>query len=71
MMLTGEWGMLKEIPVSATYNGMIYDQTVLGLDYFDCSKQTAFRIKLNIKDHAGHIVNVHEHHIFCQAYSSR
>ena len=44
MDIKGEWGILKNIPVSADYNQFIYDQTVLGMDYLDCSNQ---KVSLN------------------------
>ena len=40
MIVTGEWGIIKKIPVSSEYNHMIYDQTALGMDDMDCSNQT-------------------------------
>ena len=40
----GEWGIIKKVPVNANYNQMIYDSTVLGMDYLDCSNQTLSRI---------------------------
>ena len=51
------------IPVSASYSEMLYYQTVLGMDYLDCSNQTLSRIDFNIKDHSGNIVNLHKNHV--------
>ncbi|MFM7986875.1 MAG: hypothetical protein ACKPKO_46930 [Candidatus Fonsibacter sp.] len=62
MSINGEWGILKKIPVNANYNEIVYDQTALGMDYLDCSNQTLSRIDFKIKDHNGHIVNLHENH---------
>ncbi|MFM7988352.1 MAG: hypothetical protein ACKPKO_54475, partial [Candidatus Fonsibacter sp.] len=62
MSINGEWGILKNIPVNASYNDIVYDQTVLGMDYLDCSNQTLSRIDFKIKDHNGYIVNLHENH---------
>ena len=59
MSINGEWGILKKIPVSSGYREMIHDQTVLGMDYLDCSGQTISRIDFKIKDHAGNIVHLH------------
>ncbi len=56
-------GDLEENPVSAGYTAMIYDQTVLGMDYLDCSNQTLARIDFKIKDHVGNVVNLHQNHI--------
>ncbi|MFM7980520.1 MAG: hypothetical protein ACKPKO_14505, partial [Candidatus Fonsibacter sp.] len=62
MNINGERGILKKIPVNAGYNEMIYDQTVLGMDYLDCSNPTLSRIDCKIKDHAGNIVNLNMNH---------
>ena len=59
MSINHEWGILKKIPVTAGYSAMIYNETVLGMDYVDCSGQTPSRIDFKIKDHAGNIVNLH------------
>ena len=40
MSINGEWGILRKIPVSAGYNEMLHDRTVLGMDYLDSSGQT-------------------------------
>ena len=60
MSINGEWGILKKIPVNAGYNEIVYDQTVLGMDYLDCSNQTLSRIDIKIKDHNGNTVNLHD-----------
>ena len=52
MAVNGEWGILKKIPVSADYNQVIYDQTVFGMDYLDCSNQKLSLIDFNLKDHS-------------------
>ena len=59
MAINGEWGILKKIPVSANYNQLIYDQSVLGMDYLDCSNQTLSLIDFKPKDHTGEVVNLH------------
>ena len=41
MSINGDWGIINKIPVSAGYNETVYDQTVPGTDYFDCSNQNA------------------------------
>ena len=63
MAINGEWGILKKIPVSADYNQLIYDQTVLGMDYLDCSNQTLSLIDFKLKDHSGNAVNLHGGHV--------
>ena len=56
-------GYPQKNPVNACYSEMICDQTVLGMNYLDCSRQTLSRIDFKIKDHAGYIVNLHGNHI--------
>ena len=65
MALSGEWGIQerKKIPVSAAYNKLIYDQTVLGMEYLDCSNQTVSLIDFKLKDHNGDVVNLHGGHV--------
>ena len=41
--LMANGGILKGAPVNAHYNQMIYDQTVLGMDYLDGSNLTLTR----------------------------
>ena len=63
MAINGEWGLLEKIPVSADYNQLIYDQTVLGMDYLDCSNQPLSLIDFKLKDRNGNIVNLHGGHV--------
>ena len=63
MAVNGECGILKNIPVRADYNQLIYDQTVLGMDYLDCSHQTLNLIDFKLKDHTGDVVNLHGNHV--------
>ena len=62
MAINGEWGILKKIPVSADYNQLIYDHTVLAMDYLNCSNQTLGLIDFKLQDHSGNIVNLHGGH---------
>ena len=59
MAVTGEWGILKKIPVSADYNQLIYDQAELGMDYLDCSNLQLSLIDFKLKYHNENIVNLH------------
>ena len=45
------------------YNQLIYDQSVLGMDYLDCSNQTLSLIDFKLKDHTGEVVNLHGGHV--------
>ena len=44
MSISGERAVVKKVPVTANYKEMIFDQSVIGMDYLDCSKQTLSRI---------------------------
>ena len=63
MYINGERGILKKIPVSADYNQFIYDQTVLGMDYLDCSNQKVSLNDNKLNDHSGDVVNLHGCHV--------
>ena len=63
MAVNGEWGILKKNPVSADYNQLIYDRTVLVMEYLDCSHQTLSLIEFKLKDHTGEVVNLHGGHV--------
>ena len=65
MSVTGEWGMLKKMPVSSEYNRVIYDQTALGMDYFDCSSQALSTLDFKIQDCNGNIANMHRNRVSC------
>ena len=58
----GEWSIIKKVPVRGSYNEMIYDQTVLGMDYLDCSNQSLLSIDFKIKDSYGNVINLHGNH---------
>ena len=60
--MNGQWGILKKIPVSADYNRLISDQTVLVMDCLDCSHQTFSLSDLKLKDHSGNVVNLNGKH---------
>ena len=40
MSASGVYGNLMKMPVHAKSNELVDDQTVTGLDYIDCSRQT-------------------------------
>ena len=71
MAVNSEWGILRKIPVSDDYNQLIYDQTVLGMDYLDCSTQTLSLIDSKLKDHTGEVVNLHENRVVSPPFSLR
>ena len=59
MDIKGELGLLKKIPISVDSNQLIYDQTVLGMHYFDCSNQKVSLNDNKLNDHSGDVVNLH------------
>jgi hypothetical protein len=53
---------IKKVPVRGGYNEMIYDQTVLGMDYLDCSNQSLLSIDFKVKDSYGNVIDLHGNH---------
>ena len=60
MSVNGTLSIIKTSPINATYNKVIYNQKVLGMDYSECPKPTLFNIDFKHKHHAGQIGNLHE-----------
>ena len=56
--LTAKWAFYRS-SVSADYNQLVYDQTVLGTDDLDSSNQTLSLIDFKLKGHNGNNVIVH------------
>jgi hypothetical protein len=71
MSVSGDRSIVKKIPVNAGYNEMIFDQSVVGIDYLDCSHQTLSRIGFQLKDVFGHVVNLHGNHVSFSIVFSR
>ena len=40
MSVAGDRNIVKKIPVNAAHGEVVFDQTVTGMDYLDCSRQT-------------------------------
>lgn len=62
MSISGERAVVKKVPVTANYGDFIYDQSVIGMDYLDCSKQTLSRIGFRLNNIYGETINLHGHH---------
>lgn len=62
LSLNGERGVLKKVPIRATYGELLFDQTVLGMDYLDCSHQSLSRIDIQLKDSMGRTINLNGNH---------
>ena len=59
MTLSGNRNIVKKIPVNAGPGEIIFDQTVTGMDYLDCSSQTLSRISFQLRDAYGSSNNLH------------
>ena len=62
MSVSGDRSIVKKIPVNAGYGEMIFDQSVVGIDYLDCSHQTLSRVGFQLKDVFGRVVDLHGNH---------
>ena len=71
MTLNGNRNVVKKIPVNANSGDMIFDQTVTGMDYLDCSSQTLSRISFQLTDAYGNVINLHENHFSFSIVFSR
>jgi hypothetical protein len=71
MSVSGDRSIVKKIPVNAGYGEMIFDQSVVGIDYLDCSRQTLSRIGFQLKDVFGRVVNLHGNHFSFSIVFSR
>ena len=71
MTLNGNRNVIKKIPVNANAGDMIFDQTVTGMDYLDCSSQTLSRISFPLTDAFGNVVNLHGNHFSFSIVFSR
>ena len=69
--LNGNRNVVKKIPVNASPGDMIFDQTVTGMDYLDCSGQTLSRISFQLTDAYGNVINLHENHFSFSIVFSR
>ena len=48
MSTKADRGIIKQVPVRANYNEMIYDDAVLGIDYIDVSRQALARLEFQL-----------------------
>jgi len=71
MTITGDRNIVKKIPVNASPGDLIFDQTVTGMDYLDCSRQTLSRISFQLKDIHGNLVDLHGNHFSFSIVFSR
>ena len=71
MSVSGDRSIVKKIPVNANYGEMIFDQSVVGIDYLDCSHQSLSRIGFQLKDVFGRVVDLHGNHFSFSIVFSR
>jgi hypothetical protein len=71
MSVSGDRSIVKKIPVNAGYGEMIFDQSVVGIDYLDCSHQSLSRIGFQLKDVFGRVVDLHGNHFSFSIVFSR
>ena len=71
MSISGDRNIIKKIPVTAGHGEVIFDQTVTGMDYLDCSHQTLSRISFQLKDVFGNIIDLHGNHMSFSIVFSR
>ena len=50
---------------------MIFDQTITGMDYLDCSQQTLSRLGFQLRDVFDHIIELNGNHISFSIVFSR
>ncbi len=71
MSISGDRNVIKKIPITAGHGEVIFDQTITGMDYLDCSHQTLSRISFQLKDVFGNIIDLHGNHISFSIVFSR
>ena len=62
MSISGERAIVKKVPVTAGYGEIVHDQTVVGIDYLDCSRQTLSRLSFQLKDVFGNVIGLNGQH---------
>ena len=55
----GESDIIKKEVVTAAFNQMIFDNSLIGNDYLDCNRQTLRTIEFRLTDSAGHEIPFH------------
>ena len=71
MSVAGDRNIVKKIPVTAEHGQVIFDQTVTGMDYLDCSRQTLSRLGFALRDVYGNVIDLNENHISFSIVFSR
>ena len=71
MSVAGDRNIVKKIPVTAPHGDVIFDQTVTGMDYLDCSRQTLSRLSFALRDVYGTVIDLNDNHISFSIVFSR
>ena len=71
MSVAGDRNIVKKIPVNAPHGEVIFDQTVTGMEYLDCSHQTLSRLSFALRDVYGTVIDLNENHISFSIVFSR
>jgi hypothetical protein len=71
MSVAGDRSIVKKIPVNAGHGEVIFDQTVTGMDYLDCSRQTLSRLSFVLRDVFGTVLDLNENHVSFSIVFSR
>ena len=58
MSVAGDRNIVNKIPVNAGHGEVIFDQTVTGMDYLDCSRQTLSRLSFVLRDVYGAVFDL-------------
>ena len=55
----GQSSIIKKVPVTANFNEVIFDSTLVGNDYLDCSRQTLRTLEFRLTDVSGNEIPLH------------
>jgi hypothetical protein len=69
--VAGDRNIVKKILVNAPHGDVIFDQTVTGMDYLDCSHQTLSRLSFQLRDVYGTVLELNGNHISFSIVFSR
>ncbi len=62
MSVARDKNIVKKIPVNAGHGEVIFDQTVTGMDYLDCSQTS--RLSFQLRNVFGTVLDLNENHVF-------
>ncbi len=69
--VAGDRNIIKKIPVTAEHGSAVFDQTVTGMDYLDCSRQTLSRLSFVLRDVYGNVLDLNGIHMSFSIVFSR